>query len=237
MIGVGSLAQLAEHPTEQRVRSPPARPWRRFLLSMGSEGSGFESPAAHMYEKIIIQKTLRVPTGTGAAGNGAPVARQLDAALLDAGFSASRALLDHVGALAPEPAMDLAATVVSAVRELVGDHVRHNAYFIGFPDDVPDTVEFWIDRLRAAVLTGGGTATDAQLRDAVLSGGVDLLDLPGYGTYQHTYDELLAVHDELIATAGDRLTLLHLGDTAEVEAERLYLALAGSTTPHGEADL
>ncbi|MET0495980.1 MAG: hypothetical protein ABW000_22860 [Actinoplanes sp.] len=190
-----------------------------------------------MLERLIIQKTLRVPVSTGAAGDGTPVARQLDAALLDVGFSASRALLDHIGGLAPEPAIDLAATVVAAVRELVGDHVQHNAYFVGFPDDVPDTIEFWTQRLRAAVLTGGGTATDAQLRDAVTSGGVNLLDLPGYGTYQHTYAELLAVHDDLIAAAGDRVTLLRLGEAAEVEAERLYLALAGSATPHGEADL
>lgn len=190
-----------------------------------------------MLEKLIIQKTLRVPASTGAAGDGAAVARQLDAALLDVGFSASRALLEHVGALATGPALDLAATVVSAVRELVGDHVAHNAYFIGFPHDVPDTVEFWMQRLRAAVLTGGGTATDAQLRDAVVSGGVNLLDLPGYGAYQHTYAELLAAHDALITAAGDRVTLLRLGDTADVEAQRLYLALAGSSTPHGEADL
>ncbi|WP_327003009.1 hypothetical protein OHA72_49315 [Dactylosporangium sp. NBC_01737] len=190
-----------------------------------------------MLEKLIIGKTLRVPASTGAAGDGTPVARQLDAALLDAGFSASQPLLEHVGALAPAPAMDLAATIVSAVRELVGDHVQHNAYFIGFPHDVPDTVEFWTQRLRAAVLAGGGTASDAQLRDAVVSGGVNLLDLPGYGTYQHTYADLLAAHDALIASAGDRLTLLRLGDTAEVEATRLYLAMAGSTTPLGEADL
>jgi hypothetical protein len=188
-------------------------------------------------EKLIIQKTLRVPASTGAVGDGTPVARQLDAALLDVGFSASRALLEHIGTLAPAPALDLAATVVSAVRELVGDHVQHNAYFIGFPDDVPDTIEFWTDRLRAAVLTGGGTVTDAQLRDVVASGGVNLLDLPAYGTYQHTYAELLAAHDELITAAGDRVTLLRLGDTADVEAARLYLALAGSSTPHGEADL
>jgi len=188
-------------------------------------------------EKLIIQKTLRVPASTGEAGDGTPVARQLDAALLDVGFSASRALLEHVGGLATGPALDLAATVVSAVRELVGDHVQHNAYFIGFPDDVPDTVEFWMERLRAAVLTGGGTPTDAQLRDAVVSGGVNLLDLPAYGTYQHTYAELLAVHDALITAADDRVTLLHLGDTSDVEAARLYLALAGSSTPHGEADL
>ncbi|WP_089155430.1 TerD family protein [Micromonospora sp. NBS 11-29] len=190
-----------------------------------------------MLDKLIIQRTLRVPASTGAAGDGTAVARQLDAALLDVGFAASRALLDHIGALAPAPAMDLAATVVSAVRELVGDHVQHNAYFIGFPDDVPDTVEFWVDRLRAAVLTGGGTATDAQLRDAVASGGVNLLDLPGYGTYQHTYAELLAAHDDLIRAVGDRVTLLRLGDVAEVEAERLYLALAGRSTPLGETDL
>lgn len=190
-----------------------------------------------MLEKLIIQKTLRVPASTGAVGDGTPVARQLDAALLDVGFSASRALLEHVGALAPGPALDLAATVVSAVRELVGDHVQHNAYFIGFPDDVPDTIEFWVDRLRAAVLTGGGTVTDTQLRDAVASGGVNLLDLPAYGTYQHTYADLLAAHDELVTAAGGRVTLLRLGDTADVEAARLYLALAGSSTPHGEADL
>jgi hypothetical protein len=190
-----------------------------------------------MLEKLIIQKTLRVPASTGAAGDGAPVARQLDAALLDVGFSASRALLEHIGGLATGPALDLAATVVSAVRELVGDHVEHNAYFIGFPHDVPDTIEFWMQRLRAAVLTGGGAATDAQLQAAIVTGGVNLLDLPGYGTYQHTYAELLDAHDAFIASAGDRVTLLHLGDTADMEARGLYLALAGSPTPLGEADL
>ncbi len=188
-----------------------------------------------MFEKLIIQRTLRVPASTGAAGDGTAVARQLDAALLGVGFTASRALLAHVGGLAAGPALDLASTVVAAVRELVGDHVRHNAYFIGFPHDVPDTVEFWAERLRAAVLAAGGVAADADLR-AVLPG-VDLLSLPGYGTYQHTYAELLAAHDDFVAAAGDRLTVLHLRDTAEVEATRLYLSLAGRSTPLGEADL
>ncbi|GIH05349.1 hypothetical protein Rhe02_34160 [Rhizocola hellebori] len=188
-----------------------------------------------MLETLIIQKTLRVPASTGAAGDGTGVARQLEVVLLDVGFSASRALLEHIGALAPAPAMDLAATVVLAVRELVGDHVRHNAYFIDFPDNVPDTLEFWTERLKAAVLIGGEEATEVQLRDLAASG-VNLLDLPGYGTYQHTYAELLAAHDELITAAGDRLTVLHLGQTAETEAQRLYLALAGSSTPLGEAD-
>ena len=54
-----------------------------------------------MHEKTIIQKTLRVPASAGAAGDGTAVARQLDAALLDVGFTASRGLLDHIGGLAP----------------------------------------------------------------------------------------------------------------------------------------
>ncbi len=186
-----------------------------------------------MFEKLIVTRTLRVPASTGTAGDGSAVARQLDAALLSVGFSAESALLAHVGGLAIGPAMDLAATVVAGVRELVGDHVRHNAYFIGFPHDVPDTMEFWLDRLREAVLAGGGDAAGVRLPD----GGLNLLELPGYGTYQHTYAELLAAHDELVAAAGDRVTLLRLGDSVEAETERLYLALAGSTTPLGEADL
>src|SRR5688500_15704664 len=117
----------------------PVRLWKRFLLLLDRRVRGSSPrrptcttaadrrlPAAlsrsphsgtegRVLEKLIIQKTLRVPASTGAAGDGTPVARQLDAALLDVGFSASGALLEHIGALAHGPAMDLAATVVSAV--------------------------------------------------------------------------------------------------------------------------
>jgi len=66
---------------------------------------------------------------------------------------------------------------------------------------------------------------------------VDLLTLPWYGRYQHTYAELLAAHDELIASVKDRLTIVRLGGTLQEEAYDLYRALAGTTTPPGEADL
>ena len=190
-----------------------------------------------MLEKLLVMRTLRVPASTGEAGDGAAVARQLDAALLDVGFAASRPLLEHVSALSPGPALDLAAVVVSAVRELVGDAVEHNPYFVDFPNGVPDTVDFWAQLLRAAVVAGGVTATDEQVRDAVESGGVNLLALPGYGTYQHTFADMLAARDELVVGAGDRMTVLRLGDTVAVEAQQLYLDLAGSATPLGEADL
>ncbi len=68
-------------------------------------------------------------------------------------------------------------------------------------------------------------------------GTLNLLSLPAYGRYQHTYEEMLAAQDELIASAGDRVTVLHLGRGLDDELTDLYLALAGSTTPLGEEHL
>jgi hypothetical protein len=186
--------------------------------------------------QTIIQKTLRVPRAAGPAGDGAGVARQMDAVLAGVGFKAARDLLEHVSGLAPGPATDLAVEVVGAVRGLVGDHVEHNAYFRHFPDGVPDTVDFWARCLRDVVAPR--VTTEADLRTTALDDGpLNLLDLPAYGRYQHTYAELLAVHDELVDSVSDRVTVLHLGDTLEAETRDLYLALAGATTPLNEADL
>lgn len=192
-----------------------------------------------MLDTLIIRKTLRVPAVAGPAGDGAAVARQLDAALLRAGFKASRELLEHVSSLDPGVAMELALRVIAAVRELVGDHVQHNAYFIDFPNGVPDTVKFWVSCLREALVDAGvrGKASDAQLAKVLSEGWVNLLSLPRYGRYRHSYAELVAAHDELIASVKDRLTVLHLGGPLDQEIRSLYLALAGSATPLGEADL
>lgn len=199
--------------------------------------------------QMLIRRTLRVPRSAGPGGDGAGVARQLDAVLAGVGFKAARDLLAHLSALEHAAAMDLAVDVVGAVRELVGDHVQHNAYFINFPHGVPDTVEFWVRCLRDALLPGTGgrlvpaavaaaaEPSDSELRTAVATGWVNLLELPTYGRYPHTYAELLAAHDELIPSVKDRVTIVHLGGTLEQETHRLYLDLAASTTPLGEADL
>lgn len=184
-----------------------------------------------------------MPCSTGSSGDGSAVVRQLDAVLAGVGFTGSGALLDHVGGLEPGAAMDLAVQVVGGVRELVGDHVAHNAYFRNFPDGVPDTIEFWVQCLRNALMapradrSGTRPPSDDDLLATLVTGRIGLLNLPTYGRYQHTYAELLAAHDELVASAKDRITVVHLGDTIADEQERLYLELAGSTTPLGEADL
>ncbi|WP_344339184.1 hypothetical protein [Kitasatospora putterlickiae] len=189
---------------------------------------------SHRFESMVVRHTFRLPTPAGPAGNGEAAARQFDAALMSVGFKLSAEALERLSGLSSRTVHEVAARILPTVRELAGDHVRHNAYFIDFPANVPDTVYFWTRCIIEAL-------ADEDAREHTLArlsaGVVDLLALPRYGRYQHTYDELLAAHDELIAAAGDRLTVLHPGGALEDEVTALYLALAGSATPLGEEAL
>ncbi|MEV5742897.1 hypothetical protein AB0L30_22800 [Microbispora rosea] len=184
-------------------------------------------------EDLIIARRLRVPVegaGDETSGWGQVAARQLDAALLSVGFTCSPALLDRLARLPGEQVIDLGVRVLAAVRRLVGDHVEHNAYFVDFPRNVPDTLEFWAGLLREAMLD---PVAAARVRPGILN----LLDLPRYGSYQHTYADLLAAHAELIPLAEDRVTVLELGGSLRDEARDLYLSLAGSEVPLAAEDL
>ncbi|UUU20086.1 hypothetical protein [Streptomyces sp. DSM 40750] len=189
---------------------------------------------AHSLESLVIRHTHRLPSPKGSAGEGATAARQFDAALLSVGFKLSADLLERLSGLSEAAVVHTAKRTLRTVSEMVGDHVRHNSYFIDFPANVPDTEEFWT---RCVVEALG----DEKARESVLTqlthGVLDLLSLPTYGRYQHTYEEMLAAQDELIASAGDRVTVLHLGRDLDDELTDLYLALAGSTTPLGEDGL
>jgi hypothetical protein len=188
----------------------------------------------HRLESLVVRHTLRLPFPSGAVGDGAVVARQFDAALMSVGFKLSAPLLERLSGLCEAAVADIAARTLRTVREMVGDHVQHNVYFIDFPANVPDTFDFWMRCVMEALV-------DETARVSVLeqlgTGVLDLLTLPSYGDYRHTYADMLTHHDELIAAAGDRLTVLHLGGTLDDELASLYLALAGSTTPLGEEGL
>ncbi|MET7339294.1 hypothetical protein [Nonomuraea sp. NPDC005650] len=185
-------------------------------------------------ERLVIARRLRVPIGAAPAGSasgwGETAARQLDAALLSVGFTCSATLLERLSGLRGETVVDLGVRILAAVRTLVGDHVQHNAYFLDFPKNVPDTLEFWAGLLREALLD---PVAAARVRTSTLN----LLSLPGYGRYQHTYADLLAAHDELIPLAGDRVSVLELGGSLESEARELYFSLAGSEVPLAAEDL
>ena len=196
-------------------------------------------------EPLVLRHTFRVPLPTGSlsegtapsgeathpVSEGATAARQFDAALLSVGFKLSPDLLERLSGLPEETVVRIAGRTLRTVRKLVGDHVQHNAYFINFPANVPDTVDFWMSCVAEALHDKETpAATLKQLRTGV----ANLLSLPTYGRYQHTYAELLAVQEELISAAGDRLTVLHAGGDLAGELTALYLALAGSTTPLSE---
>ncbi|MFE6227827.1 hypothetical protein [Streptomyces sp. NPDC057854] len=188
----------------------------------------------HVLERLLVRHTLRLSVPAGPAGDGAATALQLDATLRTAGFALATPLLRELSGRSAETVAELAGWALAAVRERVGDHVRHNAYFIDFPANVPDTQDFWLACvLRALDDPGAREAVEAQLSAGVLN----LLTLPSYGRYQHTYEELLAAHAELTPSDGDRLTVLHLGGALGEEAGALYRSLAGSVTPLGEEHL
>ncbi|RCH68944.1 hypothetical protein DT019_09900 [Streptomyces sp. SDr-06] len=184
----------------------------------------------HPLEPLVLRHTHRLPAPCGPAGQGGVAARQFDAALMSVGYKLSADLLAHLSALSEGTVVDTAVRTLDTVRAMAGDHVQHNAYFIDFPANVPETFAFWTQCVVDALADG---VTPEQLSPGV----VNLLTLPAYGTYQHTYAELLAAHEELIAAAGDRLTILHLGGAPDDEVTALYLALAGSSTPLGEEGL
>lgn len=185
-------------------------------------------------EHLVVRHTYRLPAPAGPAGDGGVAARQFDAALMSVGFKLSAELLGHLSGLTERTVLDTAERTLKTVRELVGDHVRHNVHFIDFPANVPGTYDFWARCITEALADDASRqSTLAQLGTGV----IDLLTLPSYGRYRHAYEEILAAHDELIAAAGDRLTVLHLGGAEEDEVTALYLALAGSVTPLGETGL
>ncbi|MFJ5269587.1 hypothetical protein [Streptomyces sp. NPDC088358] len=189
---------------------------------------------AHSLESLVIRHTRRIPSPEGSAGEGATAARQFDAALTSVGFKLSAELLERLSGLSEGTVVHTAERTLATVSEMVGDHVRHNSYFIDFPENVPDTEEFW---MRCVTKALGDDTSRENVLTRLTHGVLDLLSLPTYGRYQHTYEEMLAAQDELIASAGDRVTVLHLGRDLDDELTDLYLALAGSTTPLGEDHL
>ncbi|WP_228819250.1 TerD family protein [Nocardia transvalensis] len=184
-------------------------------------------------EDLVIRRTLRLPAPEGTPGAGAVAARQFDAALMSVGFKLSDSLFTHLSTLSEGTVIDTAVRVLAIVRRMVGDHVQHNVYFRDFPRNVPDTVEFWTECVLEAL---ADPLAAAQIGGDVLLGSLNLLSLPKYGRYQHSYTEMLAAHAGFIAGAGDRVTVLHAGDTLGVEASRLYRAMAAATTPGNDDD-
>ncbi len=175
--------------------------------------------------KVIIKRTHRVPVTLQSPnefkGASESVSRQLDVALISAGFKATSTLLNYVANLSPVGSREVSREIVEAIKEIKGDHVKHNTYFKEFPNNIPDTVEFWFSLV---------TDTFGEGNEDLWNG--NLLELDGYGVYRHSYEEMVAVHDKFryVPKNGDFVTL-NLGKSLEEEVYKLYGELAGSKVP------
>ncbi|MEV0928354.1 hypothetical protein AB0I99_25115 [Streptomyces spongiicola] len=133
---------------------------------------------SHRFEALVVRHTHRIPAPSGPAGDGSVVARQFDAALLSAGFKMSSRAFSCLAGLSEGTVVDVAVRVLRTVREMAGDHVRHNAYCIDFPADVPDTADF---RRECVAGAPADDRTRASTLERLGSGVVDKRTLPSYG--------------------------------------------------------
>jgi stress response protein SCP2 len=162
----------------------------------------------------LIRKRWIFPALPAASGESKTLARQLDVTLMRSGFKLTPDLLVHVGRLDFESALTAAQNILTTIKELVGDHVKHNPYFIRFPSEVPDTVDFWV---RCIV-------------DYYLD------DVWQYGQHLHTFEEMVQQHSRLQLKPGVQLKTIHLGGELERELCALYSSLAGATVPLNAED-
>ena len=177
---------------------------------------------------LIVTRTLRVPLPrvdpSANVAHGDDYARQLDVALMDAGFKADRAILRQVRLMDDSTRKAFGSALTKAVLASAGGLVRHNVYFRSFPKNVPDTLVFWADLM-------------AQSGVVLPFNKVNLLSLKGYGKYNHTYEEMLEAHGEKLEVSGNSLRVLTVGATLDEEGLSLYRMLAGSKVPLSEGDM
>ena len=95
------------------------------------------------------------------------------------------------------------------MRQSVGDHVKHNPYFAGFPRGVPDTTDFWIECILEFYIN----------------------DNPVYGRPGHTFEEMVELQSALRLKKDVRLKVVDLGGPLDAELQALFASLAGSTVP------
>lgn len=177
----------------------------------------------------IIKRTLRVPVKYMLEPQqeySDAISRQLDVALIRNGFKADAGVLLYLWNMHPSQAIEVSREIIEAVSSLIGSHVEHNTYFKDFPKNIPDTIEFWSQLI---VDTYGDNETDKLF--------VNLLDLNGYGHYTHTYSEMVNAHKELVVNTKNKLRVLTLGESLQIEGHKLYFSLAESKIPANGDDL
>jgi len=162
------------------------------------------------YENFLLQKKLILPeqktNNFYQEKQTIELVRQLDITLMSIGFKLSPNVMTHLNGLDTVNLFKLSNKILDSVRELIGDHVKHNTYFKQFPNNVPSNEEFWFNTIIKNFFFG-------------------IID---YGIYNHTYDEMLSQQEELIKDNKNNFKIINLGKKLNEEITQLYSDLTKS---------
>lgn len=175
--------------------------------------------------KLLVTANLS-KTKNAASAN---IARSLDVALMSIGFKLSKDLMVYISELSTSDALKECQFIVDSAQKLVGDHVKHNPYFKKFPKGVPDTLEFWSGLINQYYEQDGAKRSHLGLT-------YNLLDLPGYGTVQHSYEEMLDAHKDLKVKKNFNIKMIHLGKSEQEEFVNFFCSMASSKSPLSPED-
>lgn len=172
----------------------------------------------------IILKTNKIPSILTVQSSTKPSARLaqcIDAGLMAQGFKLSFEALSYISQGNPEEVGKLAEEIISAVEVICGSHVRHNVYFKSFPKNIPNTAGFWFECLVDFLKNCGYEDSD---------------QLPLYGNYHHTYEEMLALHETYLPSLSDKYKLIGVGGSLEQEKQNIFMNLCASKVPLNAED-
>lgn len=178
----------------------------------------------------IVSRTHRVPTLAFSTGNAHAKTRQLDATLLSVGFKLSTDLFNYLANQTDSVVSDIANRLIPIVNKMIGNHVKHKVYFRNFPNNVPDTEEFWMSCVYDAI-----GLSKKEIKN-LKNGSINLVNLPTYGQYLYSYEDMVSHHEEFVPSIKDKVKILHLGNSLSEEVNGLYHQLAGSSVPLNEDD-
>lgn len=160
---------------------------------------------------LILSTRLVFPSLKKTSGKSGAVARQLDVTLMGNGFKLSDELLAFVSKSSFEDSIRVSQTILDSVKKLVGAHVKHNTYFIQFPKNVPDTLDFW------------WSAIISHFHGHVI-----------YGQHLHTYEDMVEYHKTLPISKNTKFKIVNLGKSLEDEVATSFVSIANSTVPLNE---
>lgn len=193
---------------------------------------------------LVISRKLRVPLGLWNEKatdefneSKCRRVRQLDIALMNAGFKMSPELCAYLSGIVSDTSHDeIISSILESVLRTVGGHVEHNVYFIDFPNGIPNTETFWMECLMDHL---SNEDINPDILSLYMSGmmPINLVSLRKYGTYQHSYKEMISRRDLNLSEFPSKLKFLDLGSKLEREIGDIYSELASSPTPLNPHDL